>query len=382
MNSNQTPIRVLIVAPSLEILGGQAVQAARLREKFAAEPELKVGFVPINPELPGVLNNLRKIKYVRTVVTSLMYWYLLMREVNRHDIIHIFSASYTSFYIAPTPAVLIAKIFGKKTILNYRSGEAEDHLTRAKFAHRIIKMFDRIVTPSGYLVDVFAKFGFTAQIVHNFVETEKYKFRARVPLRPRFLSNRNFEDLYNVSCILRAFAIIQQKFPEASLTVVGDGKERDKLHKLAAELKLRNIEFTGRVEQHKMPELCNEADILLNSPNIDNMPNSLIEAYAAGLPLVSTDAGGIPYIVRGGETGLLVDINDHKAMAREVIRLLEGPELAQTLIDAGAVESAKYTWTAVREKWLNLYRGLTPRTGQQSGNEVITGNATRNLDRV
>jgi glycosyltransferase involved in cell wall biosynthesis len=352
------PIRVLIVAPSLDMVGGQAVQAARLRGKFAKEPELKVGFVPINPRLPGPLRFLQKIKYARTFFTSLMYWFLLFREVNRHDIIHIFSASYTSFLIAPTPALKVAKLFGKKTILNYRSGQARDHLTRWPNAIKTIRRFDRIVTPSRYLVDVFAEFDLKAQVVHNFVETEKYTFRGRVPLKPVFLSNRNFESHYNVSCVLRAFARVQQKYPESVLTIAGDGAEREKLKALAAELNLQEINFLGLVAQDKMPGLCDAADILLNSPSIDNMPNSLIEAYAAGLPIVSTDAGGIPYILRHEETGLLVGVNDHEAMAREAIRLLEDPALAEKLILAGKLESEKYTWESVRGDWLNLYRDL------------------------
>jgi len=349
---------VLIVAPSLDILGGQAVQAARLREKFSKEPGLRVGFVPINPRLPGPLRYLQKIKYVRTVVTSLMYWFLLFRETNRHDIIHIFSASYSSFVIAPTPALKVAKMFGRKTVLNYRGGAARDHLKRWPGAIKTIKRFDRIVTPSQFLVDVFAEFGLKAEAVPNFVETEKYKFRERVPLRPVFLSNRNFEADYNVGCTLRAFALIQKRFPQSSLIVAGDGSEREKLKSLAAELDLQNVEFLGLVGQDKMPELCDRADILLNSPVVDNMPNSLIEAYAAGLPFVSTNAGGIPYFVRHEETGLLVESNDHAAMAREAIRLLQDPALAEKIISAGKLEAEKYTWAAVREDWLNLYRAL------------------------
>lgn len=353
---------MLIVAPSLDMVGGQAVQAARLREKFGKEPDLNIGFVPINPRLHGPLYLLQKIKFVRTIVTSVAYILLLFREVNRHDIIHIFSASYTSFVIAPTPALKIAKLFGKKAILNYRSGEARDHLANSEFAIKTIKQFDRIITPSRYLVDVFAEFGLQARSIHNFVETEKYTFRERVPLSPVFLSNRNFEAHYNVACVLRAFALIQKEFPAAKLTVAGDGAEREKLKALATELNLQNVEFLGLVAQSRMPELCAAADILLNSPNIDNMPNSLIEAYAAGLPIVSTNAGGIPYIVRHEETAMLVEVNDHAALAREAVRLLNDPTLAAKLIENGKTESKKYTWESVREDWLGLYRELAERS--------------------
>ena len=217
-------LRVLIVAPSLDILGGQAVQAAQLLARLREEPSLDVSFLPVNPRLPGLLRKLQAIKYVRTVVTSLLYWGLLLARVRTYDVIHIFSASYLSFVLAPTPAILIARLYGKKIILNYRSGEAEDHLRRwHRTAIRTLRLADEIVVPSAYLVDVFGTFKLAASAIHNFVDTDRFKYRERVPLRPVFLSNRNLEPMYNVGCVVRSFSIIQQRYPDARLTIAGDG---------------------------------------------------------------------------------------------------------------------------------------------------------------
>ncbi|HZG52593.1 MAG TPA: glycosyltransferase family 4 protein [Pyrinomonadaceae bacterium] len=357
-------VRVLIVAPSLGILGGQAVQAARLLARFEAEPSLEVSFLPINPRLPGLLGRLQGVKYARTVLTSIAYIASLLRRVRRADVIHVFSASYTSFVIAPTPAILVAKLYGKKIVLNYRSGEAEDHLTRwRRTALPTIRLVDEVAVPSGYLVDVFARFGLHARSIYNFVETERFRFRPRRPLRPVFLSNRNLEPLYNVGCILRAFAIIQRRFPAATLTVAGDGSQRAELERLARELDLKRTEFIGRVEQARMPELCEQADIYLNSSNIDNMPGSIIEAYAAGLPVVTTDAGGIPYILAHGETGLMCARGDHEALAAAAVRLLEDPELADRLTSNALAACRRYSWAAVRDEWLKLYFELADENG-------------------
>src|SRR5258708_37128325 len=122
--SSEAPLRILIVGPSLDILGGQAVQAERLMKRLQAEPSLEVGFLPINPRLPGVLRKLQAIKYVRTIVTSIMYCVTLLARVRRYDVIHVFSASYFSFVLAPTPAMLIAGLYGRKILLNYHTGEA------------------------------------------------------------------------------------------------------------------------------------------------------------------------------------------------------------------------------------------------------------------
>ena len=348
-------IKVLIVAPALPLVGGQAVQAKRLLEKFRAEPNLQVDLQPINPQFFPAL---QKIKYVRTVLTTVKYLFDLLTKIPRYDVIHIFSASYFSFVLAQTPAVLIAKIFGVKTILNYRSGEAEDHLRRWRTAIPTMRLFDKIVVPSGYLVDVFAKFDLRAEAIFNFVDTDKYVFRGRDSLKPVFLSNRNFEKLYNVGCILRAFALIQKKYGDAKLIIAGGGAEKEKLRQLAKDLKLENVEFLGRVPQEQMPELYNRADVYLNSPNVDNMPGSIIEAFAAGVPVVSTDAGGIPYICKSGETALLVAKNDCEGLAREAIRLLEDDDLAKKIIATAAENCVKYSWENVRGEWLNAYRNL------------------------
>jgi glycosyltransferase involved in cell wall biosynthesis len=353
------PVRVLIVAPSRDILGGQAVQAERLLERLRAEPSLAVSFLPVNPRLPGRLRGLQSIKYVRTVVTSLLYCATLLARAPRHDVLHIFSASYFSFVLAPTPAILAARLYRKKAILNYHSGEAEDHLRRwRRTAIPTIRLADAVAVPSGYLVDIFARFGLPACAIFNNIETSGFAFRERAPVRPIFLSNRNLEPHYNVGCVLRAFAVVQRQRPEARLTVAGEGSQRAELESLARELDLKNIEFLGRVEPQNMGELYDAADIFLNGSDIDNMPLSILEAFSAGLPVVTTDAGGIPYIVEHEKTGLLVRRGDHGAMAASAVRLLDDSALATTLARNAREDCRKYNWAAVRTGWLSLYHDV------------------------
>lgn len=347
--------RVLLVAPAAPLIGGQVVQADSLLKNLRRENFVEINLQPTNPQF---LKGAQKIKYVRTLVVSIAYIFGLLKNVPRHDIIHVYSAGDSGFLISTTPAILIAKLFGKKTVLNYHHGGAEDHIKKWRNALPTIKLFDRIVTPSNFLVDVFAKFGLSATAIFNVVNTEKYRFRDRKNLRPFFLSNRNFDELYNVGCILRAFRLIQDKYPQAELIVAGDGEERFKLEKLTRDLKLKNVKFLGRVTQDEMPKLYGRADIYLNSPNIDNMPSSIIEAFASGTPIVSTNAGGIPYIVEHGETGLLVKINDSDALAREALKILEDRKLAQKIIVNARRECEKYSWEKVREEWVKLYSEL------------------------
>jgi glycosyltransferase involved in cell wall biosynthesis len=352
-------LRVLIVAPTFGILGGQSVQAARLLDHLRKEPSLRVGFLPINPRLPGVLGSLQRIKYVRTVVTSIAYGLSLLVQVRRYDVIHVFSASYFSFVLAPTPAILIAKLYRRKVLLNYHSGEAEDHLRRwRRTAIPTIKLADALVVQSEYLVEVFAQFGLKAHAIYNIIDTGKFRFRERVPLRPVFLSNRNLESHYGVDRVLRAFAIIQAKVPEASLKVVGDGSQRPSLEALASDLGLQNITFTGQVDPNSIFDVYDAADIYLNGSEIDNQPLSLLEAFACGLPIVTTDAGGIPFMVIDGKTGMVVPRGDYQQMADRALRLLNDSALTKTIVEQGRQECRKYAWESVRDQWLNTYEKL------------------------
>lgn len=220
-----------------------------------------------------------------------------------------------------------------------------------------MRFCDDIVVPSGYLVDVFKRHGFCATAVPNFIEIERFPYRERRELQPIFFSNRNFQEHYNVSCILRAFSRIQAQFPHARLVIAGDGLLRERLHSEASTLGLRNVQFVGAVPPERMPMFYDQADVYLNAPNIDNMPSSLLEAAACGLPMVSTDAGGIPYIMQHGKTGLMVPCNDDEALAREALRLFTEPGLALRLASAAHAEVlARYTWDSVESGWLAIYR--------------------------
>lgn len=352
-------VRVLMVAPSFDILGGQSVQAARLFERLKEEPSLEVDFLPINPRLPGVLRQLQGIKYVRTLVTSIAYISSLLIRAFRYDVLHVFSASYFSFVLAPTPAILIGKLYGRKVLLNYHSGEAEDHLQRwRRTAIPTIRLVDSIVVPSEYLVRVFASFGLEAHPIYNLIDTRQFRFRDRIPTQPVFLSNRNFETHYGVDKVLRAFAIIQQEMPEATLTIAGDGSQRAALQSLAADLQLKKTTFLGQVNPNLIAGVYDAADVYLNASEIDNQPLSLLEAFACGIPIVTTDAGGIPYIVTNRVNGLVVRCGDVEELARQAIALLRAPDLTKQMIDRGRKECEKYSWTAVKDSWLGVYHQL------------------------
>jgi glycosyltransferase involved in cell wall biosynthesis len=207
---------------------------------------------------------------------------------------------------------------------------------------------------------VFGKFDVQAEAVYNIVDTTQFPFRERRPLKPVLLSNRSLEPHYNVECTLRAFELIQRQVSQARLIVAGDGSERDRLRAVAESLALQSIDFIGEVAPENMPALYEEAGIFVNASVVDNQPLSIIEAFASGLPVVTSGAGGIVYMVGDLKTGLIFRKGDHEAMADRALTLLNDQEMASRIATRAREECNKYTWAAVRNQWLEIYRELAP----------------------
>jgi glycosyltransferase involved in cell wall biosynthesis len=247
-------------------------------------------------------------------------------------------------------------MLGRPVVLNYRSGQAPHHLSSSAIARSALASVDMNVVPSRFLRDVFAGFGIDAAVIPNIVDLGRFVFREREPLRPRIVSTRNFESLYNVACTIRAFRIVQDRWPDATLTLVGGGHEEQSLKALVAEFGLRQVVFAGRVGPDEIARHYDANDIYVQSPNIDNMPTSIIEAFASGLPVVSTNVGGVPAMLTDKVHGLLSPADDHEALGAHIIRLIDDPVMAKRLTQAAYATCQRCTWVAVRELWLQVYQ--------------------------
>jgi glycosyltransferase involved in cell wall biosynthesis len=349
-------MRIALVAASLEILGGQGVQAYALVKELRNEG-YEVAFIPVNPRFPKGLQWLRNYPYMRTLLNQMLYLPSLL-QLRSADVVHIISASYWSFLIAPIPAILAAKCFGKRIVLHYHSGEAEDHLAHwGRRVHPWLRMVDEIVVPSDYLSLVFARYGYRTRVIQNVIDTSHFEYREQAPLRPRLLSTRNLEPHYRVDNSLKAFALLKGRYPEATLTIAGYGSEEGRLRRLADSLGVDGVRFMGRVEPSAIPDLYGQADIFVNSSIVDNQPLSVLEAFSAGLLVVSTGTGDIAAMVRHGETGLIVSQEAPESMAKAIASLLENPDRALEISRLAKSEVEKYTWAKVREAWRAVYVG-------------------------
>jgi glycosyltransferase involved in cell wall biosynthesis/peptidoglycan/xylan/chitin deacetylase (PgdA/CDA1 family) len=345
---------IAVVAPSLEVVGGQSVQAATLVKGLRQEG-FPVLFLATNPRFPAGLRWLRRVPLVRTMLNQALYAASLLR-LRQAAVVHVFSASFWSFLLAPAPAMLVARALGKRVILNYHSGEAEDHLRRwGLLVHPWLRLAHQIVVPSEYLRRVFAGHGYNTRAVRNVVETSRFGYRARAPLQPRLLSTRSLEPNYRVDVILSAFALLKAERPDATLTVVGCGSEEGRLRRMAGSI--GGVTFLGRVAPEAMPQICASADVFLNASVVDNQPLSLLEAFASGLPVVTTATGGIAGMVRDGETGIIVPPLDPAAMAAAVLALLRDEDAALRIARGARRVAENHSWPPVRDQWTEVYSG-------------------------
>jgi glycosyltransferase involved in cell wall biosynthesis len=357
-SGNRTKVAVAIVAPSLRYVGGQAVQADLLMRLWHNDPDVEITFIAVDPPLPRAVAWAERVPGLRTLLREPIYFWHLWRGLKDVDVAHIFSASYWSFLLAPAPAWFFAKFRGKTTIINYRSGEARDHLQRFRSGKYVLFRVDQIVAPSAYLVDVFREFGLTAIVVPNLVDLSQFRYRERKPLRPHLVCTRGFQDYYSVDVVVKAFAAVKKQYPDARLDLVGGGPLEADIRRLVAALTLSGVTFTGVASRGNIGKYYDDADIFINASWLDNMPVSVIEAFGCGTPVVTTSPESMPYLVENERTGLLSPVGDEHALAANVIRLLREPELAAKLVKNAYEESRKYTWDVVRAQWLKVYQDV------------------------
>jgi len=168
--------------------------------------------------------------------------------------------------------------------------------------------------------------------------------------------------------LISAFARVLEVVPDAKLVIAGSGQEEDNLAHQIQELNITNSVFmVGRLPKEKVAQLMAAADVFVLPSRIESFGLTLLEASAAGLPVVCSNAGGVPEIFQDGYNGLLYPPGDDDAMAKAIIRLLQNRELAKK-ISANAMETAgKFTWERTVEQTLQVYREvLQERTPSRS----------------
>lgn len=353
-------LRLALVGPLPPPSGGianQTLQLARLLREAGVEVEL----VQVNPPYPRWVAGLRGL---RALLRLPGYGWRLWCVAGRVQLLHVMANSGWSWHLFAAPAVWIGWLRGAGVIVNYRGGEAQAFLQRRAALVRFTqRRAHALIVPSAFLANLFQLHGMRAHIVPNVVDLARFRPPAAGAQRgASILVARHLEALYDNASALRALALLRRSVPNACLTICGEGPERARLEQLAATLQLQDVvNFTGKTSHEQMAALYRQADLLLNPSLADNMPNSVLEAWASGVPVVSTRVGGIPYLIHEGEDGLLVAPGDVASMAQAMQALLTDQALAGRLAGRGLAQAQRHAWVRVAPLLLAQYRCVLKR---------------------
>jgi glycosyltransferase involved in cell wall biosynthesis len=237
---------------------------------------------------------------------------------------------------------------------------------------RLLQSAAFVTSPSSFLADSLRRVREDILVIPNPLEIGRYPFSIRSEAHPRLVWLRAFHRTYNPRLAPRVVALLAEEFPDVSLVMVGRDRGDGSLQEtqdLARRLGVTaRVSFPGGVSKAAVPDWLNRGDIFLNTTDVDNTPVSVLEAMACGMCVVSTDVGGLPYLLEDGRTALLVPPDDPLAMAGGVRRLLERPELSERLSRSARQAAEAFQWGAILPKWEALLReGAHSRGGVPEG---------------
>ncbi len=279
----------------------------------------------------------------------------LLHTARHYDILHVHCCSGWGFLPAVF-GITIAKILGKKIVVTYHGGGGGDFFDKHPKLVRHFLLHSNNIVLSGYLEKVFARHNIPCTIIPNIIELDPQLYRQREIIHPNFISIRTLTPLYQIDNIIKAFAKVQQQIPDATLTIVGGGTEKEKLEALSAQQGIQNTVFTGRVANSEIYKYLDQADIMLSAPKIDNMPVSILEGVNAGLLIISSNVGGVPYMITDNESGMLFESGNVDMLSQKMLAAVERQDASLHMIQQARTCLPYYCWDSIKTKIYSIYQ--------------------------
>ena len=290
------------------------------------------------------------------LILRLLAFFRMVWQARLYDVLHIHGCSEWGF-LPVVYGVIAGKIWKKRIVLTYHGGGADAFFQRhIRFVRRWLSRTDVNIVLNDFLKNVFQKYGMPCIVIPNCItlsvakEHSAYQWEA-----PRFVSLRHLRELYNIPCILQAYAVVKRMEPSSSLVVLGDGPLRRDLEKWVQDNKVADVTFVGQVSNVEVFDYLVNSDIMLSAPHIDNMPVSVLEAMNTGVLVISSRVGGVPYMINDGMNGILFEDGDADELARKMLEAVHNGAHTEKMILQAKQDVRQYTWDFVRTKLLPLY---------------------------
>jgi N-acetyl-alpha-D-glucosaminyl L-malate synthase BshA len=229
-----------------------------------------------------------------------------------------------------------------------------------------IERSDRLTAVSEFLRrETYEAFGCTAcdvGVIHNFIDPAVYNRSAYPPLLRKQLGDgpilmhiSNFRRVKRIRDVIQIFGRVNEQIP-ARLVMVGDGPDRGEAEEESRKLGVeKRVHFLGKIDN--VAPLLASADLFLLPSQSESFGLSALEALASGAPVIGTDAGGVPEVVRNGETGYLCEVGDIEGMSQRAIEILSDPAKWEAMSELGAEDArARFSLDAIVSQYEHLYR--------------------------
>ncbi|MGD8923021.1 MAG: glycosyltransferase family 4 protein [Candidatus Zixiibacteriota bacterium] len=280
----------------------------------------------------------------------------LLRAVARSRILHVFVSSLGQLVSMALPAVVLGRFYGRRVIIHMHSGELGDWAERWRwFMAPVLRQADSVVVSSNHACEVLKEAGLHARVIECPVDIELFAARKIDKVQPHVVITGRLEPDANVSTVLRAFKLVKQKYPRAELTVVGDGSLRRQLEMLMEDELIHGVALVGTVSRTDMRRILERADIFVNACSRSDIPVTLFEAQACGLPVITVRSRAVAEAVTDGVNGLILDTSNHIEIADQIVRLTEDPALVSRISEAAIAASKKRGWGELKGRWSRLY---------------------------
>lgn len=286
---------------------------------------------------------------------------MMIQTINKRKVDYLLIDTYSTinFYYAFIVSQ-IARIFNIKYIPILHGGNLPNRIKTSKYLSNLIfKNSYCNIAPSNYLKEEFEKNGYQTNHIPNIIDIKKYIFLKRNIIIPKLLWVRSINEIYNPLMAVKVLKEVKKTYPDAILCMIGPNKN-DYFNDVLNSVKQLNletsIEFTGSMKKEAWHKKSNDFNIFINTSNLDNMPVTIIEAMALGLPVISTNVGGIPYLISDNVNGKLVSENAVSDMSKKIISLVNNSEEVNSMVLKARKEVEKYDWSLVRNSWIKLLK--------------------------
>ena len=320
-NANPTSHKSLV--KGLESEGFRIHSASELKNKFLRLADMILAFLRYS----------RKFEFVLIDVYSTQnFWYAII-------------------------IARLSRVFGKKYIPILHGGDLKTRFENSTFAtKKLLENSYHIVSPSLYYKNEVINLGYH-KVMHipNPIYVKNYTFKKRNTFQPKLLWVRAFNEIYNPLMAIKALELILNKYPNAELCMVGPNK--DGSLELCKKYALNNnlpVTFTGKLKKKEWTHLASEFDIFINTSNIDNSPLSVIEAMALGIPIITTNVGGMPFMIDDGVDGILINKEAPDEISNWVNWIIQHPEQTSEMTMKARRKILNYDWNKIKEDWKEL----------------------------